>query len=394
MINCKKILKHHVLLICIFFFFFVVYGLYVLGIIKSFRITFVSTSVLGYLTLLLFYAMQVFVTYIGSRLGKTKSIEIECIKPQRVLILAYVYMLISFSGLMRLTINLVGNYGIKTLISMILRNRHLDLLVQGSGNTILCVFSQVSLIMIAVIFDKKKKFHIFSLVLNLGLLVIYASFLSSRILIIEGIVFVTIILLRRFLYEYSLKMWKFIGVFFLVSLLLIITSGYRDFEQSGTYYTDSEIKWGISRIADYVISTMNTQLDIVEYMEDKESTFPVGTLEVLSLVGLENPVKSSNLAWRQKISAAEYTNIGPVSQIYSDYKMGYIVFVFLLAIIYSICWRMFDKGKLVGYYIYPIVVYNILESWRTYLFGTLMAEVLLLLSLFSYFLCKGAFKKY
>ena len=129
-------------------------------------------------------------------------------------------------------------------------------------------------------------------------------------------------------------------------------------------------------------------------MEDKESTFPVGTLEVLSLVGLENPVKSSNLAWRQKISAAEYTNIGPVSQIYSDYKMGYIVFVFLLAIIYSICWRMFDKGKLVGYYIYPIVVYNILESWRTYLFGTLMAEVLLLLSLFSYFLCKGAFKKY
>ena len=394
MINCKKILKPHVLLICIFFAQFVVYGLYVLGIIKSFRITFVSTSVLGYLTLLLFYAMQVFVTYIGSRLGKTKSIEIECIKPQRVLILAYVYMLISFSGLMRLTINLVGKYGIKTLISMILRNRHLDLLVQGSGNTILCVFSQVSLIMIAVIFDKKKKFHIFSLVLNLGLLVIYASFLSSRILIIEGIVFVTIILLRRFLYEYSLKMWKFIGVFFLVSLLLIITSGYRDFEQSGTYYTDSEIKWGISRIADYVISTMNTQLDIVEYMEDKESTFPVGTLEVLSLVGLENPVKSSNLAWRQKISAAEYTNIGPVSQIYSDYKMGYIVFVFLLAIIYSICWRMFDKGKLVGYYIYPIVVYNILESWRTYLFGTLMAEVLLLLSLFSYFLCKGAFKKY
>lgn len=393
MISCKKILRPYILLMCIVVSQFVVYGLYVFDFIKSFRITFVATSVIGYIILLLFYLIQIFVVYVGSRVSRKKSVEVECLKPRKIIVLVYIYMAVSFAGLIRLTSNLVGVYGIRTLMGMIVRNRHLELLVHGSGNTIFCIFSQVSLIMLSIVFDRRKKSHVITLILNFLLLIIYAGFLSSRILILEGFVFVLTVFFRKYLYEYKLKARKMVIGVMMATVLFVITSGYRDFDQAGIYYTESKIEWGISRLADYIISTMNTQLDIDEYMEDKDSSFPTGTFELASMFGINNLTSNSDLDWRMRVSAAEYTNIGSLSQIYLDFKMGFVIFVFLLAVIYAICWIKFDRGELIGYFLYPIFLYNILESWRIYLLGTTMGEILLVLSLFSYILCKGSFRE-
>ena len=370
-----------------------VYILYCTGLLRSYRVTFISHDFFGYLSVVLFYYILISFCFLFSNTRHSISKTLRCLRPQKVLIIIYLFLLVSLFGFTRLTVKILGNYGISHLIYMLLRNRQLDYLITGSGNTTLSVFSQASLILLALIFDHHKRVHRVTLLFNLILLFAYSSFLSSRVLFIEGTVFFTIILIRRFYYQRETKSIRFFLIVFIALFMLILTSGYRDFDQMGIQYTDSRIDWGVSRLLDYFISTGNTSLEIVDYMDGRSMRFPIGTFQLLTDI-LPSDNKTNLLGFRMSINPHEYTNMGAIVAIYSDYKYLSCIFVAVYGMICGLMWRSFDSGHLFGMMMYPMFFYSCLEIWRLYYFGTTLAEVLLILVCLSFIFVKSSFTYY
>lgn len=390
MFSIRKILKpaYILSLICIVQFSF--YFLYQLGIIKSFRINYISYNLLGFFGLLIFYLVPIFVSKVGERVKHKPNVQLVCCNERRLETIVIVYLLIALSGFLKLTVDIIGNYGFSAMGLMLLTNRQIDLLKTGDGNTILVNFGLASLLILATFIDLKKFKHKILIILNLVLLFVYASFLSSRILIVQAVFYVGLILFRRFKYNFKFSVKRVILPVAIMGFLLVLTSGYRDYNEMGNQYTESKLEWGYTRITDYLISTTNLALEYPEFVQRESSTFPAATFQMLNDYVVKNSAKDDSL-FRRNIAAAEYTNIGAFSQFYSDYRELYFIVLIFVGALYSIAWRAYERGSLAGLLIYPIFFYNIMESWRIYYLGTSMAEMLLIIAVFSYFLCKRSF---
>ena len=387
----KYIFKPDRLLILIFLLQFVGYFLYASEIVKSYRISFVSTNIFGYICVLLFYTVQ-FIVFIFTEKIKCKQYTLRCINKRKIVKMAATYLLLALIGFSELTGDLISNYSFGELFDMILRNRQVDELIYGSGNTILCNFAIASLMLLSLILNREDKKIKILWITNLVFLMLYASFLSSRILILQGFLFSFLILVRRFMYGKRLTL-KFFWMIVLMLVFFVFTSGFRDYNQMGCRYTESKLEWGISRLEDYVISTVNTSLEIDTFSEDKPSTFPVNTLQLFDKF-LDNNSDSLNnftYGWRTKVSASEYTNIGAFAQIYCDWRTLFIIPVFIIATLCVGLWKQYERGLLSGYLIWPLFFYNIIETWRIYYLGTAMAEILLLICCLTCFICRKDF---
>lgn len=391
MISYRKFLKPHYVLTTVFIMQVVIYFFYVIGAMPSYRINFISTSIIGYAGMITFYFIPAFISRTGSTLERRDNLQITCTKPRRIFYVIYFYMAISLFGFLRLSSNLLGSYSMIDLIRMILTNRHYDYLVWGSGNTILSNFCIASLILLAVIFKWKERLHRITLFVNLLLLFIYASFLASRIIVLQGIVFFAVIFFRRTAYGKGTRISNVFIVAIVIAAFLVITSGFRDFEQVGKYYTNSKLSWGFSRITDYIISSTNTSLEYPSFMSNTPSSFPSGTLSLINVLLPKNEIGLNNDQLRMTVGAIEYTNGGAFAQIYSDYKEYFGSFMIILGGVYLWTWREFNKGNLFGLFVYPIIFYSLLESSRIFYIGTTMAEVLIILLVLTYYLCRSSF---
>lgn len=387
----KDAMRPNRLLLLIFFMQCLGYFLYVTGVIKSYRVAFVSTNIFGYGCIIVYYSVGFLIMILSEKI-KNKVVDIYCTRKKKVEKLAMMYMLIAFVGFLNLTANLIHNHSIGQLVYMILRNQHIGELVYGHGNTTLCNFLIVSLMLITLIVDRNDKKTIALWLMNFVFLIVYASFLSSRILIIQGTLFSIVILVRRFFYRKKID-FSMIIIVVVMAVFLIITSGFRDYDQMGYVYTDSKFKWGISRIEDYLISTVNTSLEIDSFTSGKPSTFPENTLQLLSrfLNKKEKRSGESNYDWREKVSAVEYTNIGAFAQIYSDWRGLFVIPVLVMSFLCLKAWSLFDRGWLSGYMLWPIFFYNVLEMWRINYLGTTMAEMLLIICGVTCVICSKDF---
>ena len=391
MISYRKFLKPHFILASVFIMQVVFYYLYAVGLLPSYRINYISTSVIGYAGIFAFYFFPSFTSLAGSKLERRDNLRITCTKPRRVFFVIYLYFVISLIGFLRLSSNLIGSFSLIDLIKMILTYQHYNFLVWGSGNTILCNFCIASLILLAVIFNWKERLHRITLYANLFLLFVYSSFLSSRIILLQGIVFFAVVIFRRTAYGKETRISNVFIVAVAVAAFLVISSGFRDFEHIGKYYTNSKLSWGFSRITDYVISTTNISLEFPRFMSENPPTFPSGTLPLINMLLPKKEIGLNTDQLRMTVAAIEYTNSGAFAQIYSDYKEYFGSFMVILAGGYLWTWQEFNEGKLFGLFIYPVVFYSLLESSRLFYLGTAMAEVLIILLVFTYFFCKNSF---
>ena len=387
----RDIFKPDRLVALIFLLQFTGYFLYASGIVKSYRISYISNNIYGYVCVLLFYTVQSLVLIFAEK-ARCKRYILQCIDKKKIARISIIYMLLAFIGFSQLTVDLIRNYSIGKLINMILRNRQVEELVYGSGNTILCNFAIASLMLLSLILSRNDKKTIILWVSNFVFLVVYASFLSSRILILQGVLFSILIFARRHIYTKKID----VKVFWIVGLkvvFLVFTSGFRDYDQMGYRYTKSKFDWGISRVEDYLISTVNTSLEIDAFTADKPSSFPENTLQLFDKIFDKSAGNSgiSNYSWRTKVSAGEYTNVGAFAQIYSDWRLLFIIPVFVIAVMCLMLWKHYDKGLLSGYLIWPLFFYNIVEMWRINYLGTAMAEVLLLICCFTCIACRKDF---
>lgn len=388
----RNLMKPSRLLLAIFLLQFGCYFLYAIGVIKSYRISFVTTNILGIVCLITYYLYQVIVFRVAEKGGLTiENRHLQCINIKRIRIISCICMAIAFGGFLRLTVNLINRYNITTLLHMILRNRQIGALVYGGGNTILCNFAIVSLMLLTLIINKQDKISCILWIINFIFLIVYASFLSSRILILQGTLFIIVILARRFSYGQKVSCRLILLVLFVVCFF-VITSGFRDYDQAGYKYTNSKINWGVSRNFDYFISTFNTSVEIDTFTTGKTSSFPTNSIEIISkFLNKEVEYGETNVLWRQEVSAIEYTNIGAFAQIYSDWRFLFLIPVFIVSILCLKAWRLYDQGSLWGYMLWPIMLYNILETWRINYLGTAMAEVLLIICCIICFICRKCF---
>jgi oligosaccharide repeat unit polymerase len=282
------------------------------------------------------------------------------------------------------------NFGLLEVLKLAFTGESVDYIVTGSGNIILSAFALLATILIGTIFEKKNKKHRFLLLVALGILFFYSSILNSRILFIQGIIFFAVIYYRKFHYSSQISRKNIILYSIIGVLFLVLTSGYRDYNKEGRLYTKSVMQWGITRISDYVVSTTNYSLEMPNLAVGYG--FPNNVLPIINRIwDSQNDWHYDFVSIQQNYGSAEYTNKGSFGQIFLDFQNYFIPFVLFIGLLYALVWKNFDKGKVFGYFFYPIFLYNLLESMRIFYLGTEPAEFLLLLCLSSYLICKKSY---
>lgn len=391
MIHVKSMFRPQYSLLVIFIAQILIYQLYARQIINSYKINFISESVSGYVHMCIFYLIPVIIASLVRKTPEKNALTLTCVNEKRILRIIYFCITLTTIGMMRVGAILFSNFGLVQTLKLSFTGESRNYLVTGSGNTILAIFGLMSMILIGIIYRKKCGKHKMLFIINFLLLFMYSSILNSRILLIEGIFFFAVIMYRRFYYQKKISYKKLIFFASIGMIFLILTSGYRDYDNEGKYYTSSILDWGISRISDYSISTTNYSLEVANYADVSESTFPMNTFPIVDrLFNINNNFEVLNLA--NTTGSAEYTNKGAFAQIFMDYKYYYLVFMIFLALIYAVTWKKYDKGALIGYFIYPLIIYNIFESSRIFYLGTVEAEMLFIVSLFIYLICKKSFR--
>lgn len=392
--NIKDILKPSFPLFSIVILQLSIYALYAIDVFKSYRINFLSDNLDGILNYIVSFAILILTTSFFSRtLDHEDHNQLTCSNPKRIFVIIYFFFFLSMIGFIRLSANVFSAFGILQMPDILLRSRQLDYITTGSFNTTLSIFLIGSLILLGLVFNPKDKKHVFILLFNLFFLFVYSSFLSSRILFIQGLLFFLIIYIKRFHFEKKINIKKVLMWTLIAISALIITSGYRDYNQEGKDYTDSVLDWGTTRITDYFISTTNISFELFDYLDKSdEYTFPKTSFEIL---GYLFPTRTSGVYsatyWRQTINPMEYNNMGFLFYFFSDYRFYSYFFLFVLGLLYCFLWNPFTQNNLFGLMFYPIFYYNILESWRIYYLGTALTETLLIILFGSFILIRNCF---
>lgn len=374
MLHLRNFLKPWNIILSIAIGQFLFYGIYAMGFIPSFKITFVSSSIIGYFCLLIFYILLAFLSKAGYKTGYIKCDPqvLICKNKKFIYWIVVFYNLLALFGLIRLSSNLISLFGLSQLPKMILTDRAVDYLVYGSGNTSLVNFSIVAIILLGLVVDKKDRKGLILLLCTIALNFVYSSVLYSRIIFIQSLFFLAIIYVRRKMYNKGFEIIKLVSIIIMLITFLAVTSGYRDFDKEGYIYTDSKIAWGISRLSDYVISTSNCSLEIIDEKIDK--------LEI------------NDTLFRERVSSLEYTNIGGFGQLVSKYGIFCVGVIIIVGILYGKIWILYDRGKLLGVMLYPILLYSIFELWRIFYLGTSMTLVLCAICIFTFVIIQNKFE--
>lgn len=381
---------------------FIIYFLYAIGIIKSFRLNYIVTDVFSYSILIMFYMMQIMIFYIMCNSHNIKYQQknflhrkLICKNKGKIYIIIYLYMIIAIYKMLSLIQELLSNYGLIEIIQMSFTNRQKSMLVTGSGNTIFSMFLVASLLLLFLIRENKEKKWLITFAINFILLTIYSILLSARMFIIEAIIMIFLVFVRQNIYMIKLRKRLIrkiciVGIA-MISFLLYIQS-VRDYDYFGYAYTNSKLEWGITRAIDYFNSSTNYSLSAPIALHGYELDFPNGTLEILNyLFNFEGSTDIDMVEIRNVYGANEYTNTGSFFSIYKD--MGYFSFVFIgvLSWVSAFIWKNYNRGTLLGVLFYPLIFYNIIESWRIFYLGTATAEFLFGILVFTYLIIKKDF---
>jgi hypothetical protein len=264
--------------------------------------------------------------------------------------------------------NVLGVYNIKDIIILGNQGKLRHLVNFNSGYTAQYVLLIISSALGAnEYFDLKKestrlikqrikKIEIVGIIfINTTLIVLYSSVLMSRIIIIQY----TIVMLVIYAKNNNIKVKKMILYGVLALAFLIVTNGYRDYNAQGYLYTDSPINWGIHRIMDYYLSTLNYSFDIIEHYSL--------TIELKAFLPIINRIFGTELQTIVRninVASGEYTNIGGIGYLFS--KLNYLIFgyAFIYAIIINLFRNLYKSNSLVGLLVYPLVIYSMLEIPR------------------------------
>lgn len=391
MISTKSMLRPQFVLLALLLLQFSVYWLYSSGTVTSFKIFFVSRGYDGYMHMAMFYLIPVMITSFLRKTPEHKLLTLMCVKEKRVLTLAALFLAVAFFGMMRVGARLFSEFGLMEVLRLSFNGQSRDYLVTGSGNTIMSIFGLQSLILLATLYQRKSRMHNVILIANLGIMFMYSSMLNSRILFLQGLFFFIIILFRRHRYAMQFSLRKAVAFATVLLIFLVVTSGYRDYKQEGQYYTSSVLEWGMKRILDYSISTTNYALEVTKYADVSDTTFPANTMPIMNnVLGTDSALDLVDLS--KETGSLEYTNKGAFSQIFMDMEFYYLLFMIFLGFVYAVFWKKFDKGRLIGYLMYPIIFYNIMESSRIYYLGTIEAEIMIILALTMYVLTINCYK--
>ena len=383
-----KALRPSVILTVVFIMQMCFYLLYALDLIPSYRLNHISSNVYGYLGITSFYIICLLLLKVIEKTKKPRNKRIESINKRKVYFLVYLCWSISMLGMLRLLAELIGKYGLFQLLSISLNGMQMDYLVRGAGNTVLINFSVAAIILLGSIYESSFKYKV-QLAVSFILLFLYSIFLSSRIMIIQGVFYWIVIIVRKKMYDKKISIRKTLILCTFVLLFLVITSGLRDYNRGGEAYTNSPILWGLSRISDYVISSLNYSLESPSLCGNN-MTFPNGTFELLTyIIGVNEADSLFNTAYmRTTFGAPEYTNVGGFGQIYSDFNMLFPILCIVLSIIISKTWKSFHSGHFFGFVFYPIMLYSLIEMWRIYYLGTAMFETLILIMMVFYLILR------
>ncbi|WP_058308624.1 O-antigen polymerase [Gracilibacillus massiliensis] len=355
-----------------------IYILYLFSIIPSYRINYISDNYLGYFHLFTLYIV-LFTILIINRNKTPRKIKVEIFDKKILLrmsilitLFTTVYMVVGFK-------DIFINGSFNSIYEIFVQGQQGGLKKfkeDGSGLTLIHIFYILSNILLVLLISvRKSKKYIALILINFLMIFILSTLLMARFILVQSIIIPLVLYLRLTNTIFtSIKVKYIIGAFILL-FFLFLTSGIRDYEDIGYKYTDTSLSWGFSRITDYFISTFNYTVEALGTHIDF-STFPKGIIGILSYFQDSNIDYIANV-WndRNVYAAIDYTNLGSFTTIYNSAYFFTPFFMILLALLYNYFWNGFISGNLTKIIIYPVFLYNILETTRVFFLGSVAGNI-------------------
>ena len=239
----SKVFRPYVICYYILIVTGIVYVGYLFGLVHSYKISFKANDFLGYVIILFYYFILILSHYLFTHsrnsYALTGQVTIYCKNDKLIYYLSLLYILISVYGLYRITGTLRSMYGLIEMVRSSFTYNQMAFLDTGNGNTIMSVFCVVSLILLSTIHKRKSIKWWLCFIINVVVLFFYSTILSSRILLIQGLLFSIIVIFRKDYYNIVIRKKYIIVGITLGILFLVITSGFRDFGREGYQYTNS-----------------------------------------------------------------------------------------------------------------------------------------------------------
>lgn len=371
----------------------VIYLLFYMGMLKSYKVHEISINYRGYIFFITIYIMLIVIT--GITTVKTKY-KIKVKKQGKIYLIIYLTTVISVLGLFGITEKMRSMLSWNAIKGILFTNATKEHLQYGGGYIPLITLALVSVILLMLIWRKNKK-NVILLLINIFVLTISGILLNSRIMILQPFLYIGIILLRLKLYNKKISVFKSILGVIIVTIVFVLTSGIRDYNEDGKYYTNSKIDWGITRVIDYPLTTTNYSLEILS-LDIGESNYS-DVFEILRRFEKDDIYYSSirtdynhKLRYiRSKYGALEYTNLGGIGQVYYNTGLYSIAIFIIYAIVIKIIYISYNSGKLFGIMLYPIFFYSIIEFWRLFFIGTEQISIVVLILIVVYMIIKDCF---
>ncbi|KFZ27403.1 MAG: hypothetical protein KQ78_00315 [Candidatus Izimaplasma bacterium HR2] len=372
-----------IILSLIYFFQLTIFFSSFFGIYQSYVISSMDYNLGSFIVFNLFYIFLFMFLIINKDIRileplKLRFVRIKCTS------MIYILTLLGIFFLYMSTSRILNQYSLIDIIKLGNSGRLRQFVNFDSGYTVQYVLLIISSVLSIIMFFENKsksaltkkyiylKLKFFGIVIiNSIAIFLFSTILMSRIIILQYMIVIIITVLSYM----EIKSRYLITSFLLATAFLIITNGFRDFSYQGYLYTDSPIDWGIHRIVDYYLSTLNYSFYIL--------TEPIN-LDFRSFFPLFNRlfmIETSNITANVNVASIEYTNIGSIGYLYK--KMGYfsVLYLFVFSLIINYSRRLFAEGKLLGLLIYPLMIYAILELPRIMFFPSLILSYYLIICL-------------
>ena len=386
----KSFLKPRNIFSIIFFSQVIVLFLYYVGVIKSYKVETISKNTVGYLFFIVVYLMLIVLTSITTSNAKG---NIRVTNSKKIYKFIYFFTVIGIIGALGITKNIRSSLKWNYLKTILFTNHTKEYMVYGGGYIPLITMSLISIILLIIIWKNNKK-NVMLFSINFLVLTICGILLNSRIMILQPFIYSAIIIIRMQAYNFKLPMIKTSIIILLALFLFIISSGIRDYNEDGKFYTKSKILWGISRVLDYPLTTANYSLEILGLDNDEINMSNV--FEVIKRFREDDKSivreDSTDIQYiKNTYGSSEYTNLGAVGQVFLNCGLISIFIFFMYSILIIISYNSYNSGRLFGLLIYPIVFYSILEFWRLFSIGTEQISIILVVLIIVYFFIKDCF---
>lgn len=351
-------------------FVLIVWMLFASGMIDSFRVSRYGLNGAGSFVVISVWSLCCLALCVLGCVGKKR--DAQCITPsrtpRRTILIVKLAMMLSLVAVGAMLVLLLHKYDLRNMIELSLSGGiKRDPVLESFP---FFAFSVPPLVVapLIVLVKEHMRHPYFYCILGCFISLVFALIYASRIVLIEYLLFIAVAIVRKKYFEVSFKASSILCVALAVLSALVITSAARDYEAMGRYYTDSPVVWGIARNIDYPLSAFQYSSYFAEYGEGTwsiESTIPT-----LGRFKDGTEIHGDNKEWKDKanyrdIGASEYTNKGGLGDVF-QYGNSIIDCVVLSLYVFAcvLVWRSFFMGKLLGFILYPVVLYSVIEFWR------------------------------